>query len=189
MIYIVSGWQRTGTSMMMEALIAGGMDAAWDEEKDKRLRDRYLRDNGTVPNQRYFEFEKQEYRKPGFPKEHEGKLIKALYGVISKLNDGLQYRVIYMRRPQAQIVESLHSSLGRAAVGNTGRQDFVAKQEKAIAWMRSKPGQFLSVDEIWYQNVLAGPAGVFLSLQKSGWPIDSAKAAAIPKKEKQRAVA
>src|SRR3990167_6193895 len=110
MIYIVSGWQRTGTSMMMEALIAGGMDAAWDEAKDKRLHDRYLRENGVVPNERYFEFEKDEYRKPGFPAAYDGKLIKALYGAIHSLNPALQYKVIYMRRPQQEIIQSLASS-------------------------------------------------------------------------------
>jgi hypothetical protein len=189
MIYVVSGWQRTGTSMMMQALIAGGMDAAWDEAKDQRLAANYRRRFGTQPNEKYYEFEKAEYDRPGFPAAHDGKLIKALYGAIPKLNAGLQYHVIYMRRPQHQIVESLVSSLGRGAVGNTGRGDFVTKQEKAIAWMQARPGQFLSVHEVWYQAVLDDPAAVFAQLKDAGWPIDVSKAAAVPDKAKQRFVA
>lgn len=183
MIYVVSGWQRTGTSMMMRALIAGGLEAAFDEEKDRRLADRYLRRNGTVPNEKYYEFEKKEYAEPGFPAKYEGKLIKGLYGVIPKLNPDLRYRVIYMRRPQHQIVDSIVSSLGRAALGTTARPNFVAKQEKAVAWMKARPEQFVSVDEVWYQAVLDDPKKVFEALN---WPIDSVKAAAVPDKDKAR---
>lgn len=189
MIYVVSGWQRTGTSMMMQALIAGGMDGAWDEEKDKRLADRYLRRNGTVPNEKYYEFEQKEYHEPGFPAKYAGKLIKALYGAIPKLNPSLQYRVIYMRRPQHQIVDSIVSSLGRPALGTTARPNFVAKQEKAVAWMKARPAQFLSVDEIWYQAMLDSPATVLQQLADNGWPIAIAKALAVPDKSKQRFVA
>lgn len=189
MIYIVSGWQRTGTSMMMEALIAGGIDGAWDEAKDERLRAKYLRENGVVPNERYFEFEKAEYSKPGFPAAYDGKVIKALYGAIPKLNASLQYRVIYMRRPQQEIVSSIASSLGPRAVGNAGRTNFVSKQEQAVAWMQARPNQFLSVGEVWYREVLDSPEAVFQRLKEHGWPIDIAKASAIPKKEKQRFVA
>lgn len=186
MIYIVSGWQRTGTSMMMEALEAGGMNAAYSTEKDDLLAKKFQRMTGTVPNERYYELDKADYRKDGFPADFEGKLIKVLYGGIPKLNDGLQYRVIYMRRPQRDVCASLSYIWGQKGIGNAGRPNWEQRQEKAVAWMRDRPGQFLSVDEIWYDDVLKDPYGTFKRLALDGWPIDPVKAAAIPDKKTAR---
>ena len=33
MLYVVSGFKRTGTSMMMHALIAGGLDGVYSEQR------------------------------------------------------------------------------------------------------------------------------------------------------------
>lgn len=35
MIYIVSGFMRSGTSMMMQALIAGGMQASFSTQRNQ----------------------------------------------------------------------------------------------------------------------------------------------------------
>ncbi len=35
MIYLVSGDMRTGTSMMMQALEAGGLEAVYNENRDR----------------------------------------------------------------------------------------------------------------------------------------------------------
>ena len=77
MIYVVSGFMRTGTSMMMKALEAGGMDASYKQSRDV-MKDHYA-DEYYNPNiGGLYELEKQDYQKWDFPRDYEGKLIKAL---------------------------------------------------------------------------------------------------------------
>ena len=48
MLYIVSGFMRTGTSMMMKALEAGGLEAAYQQSREA-MRKRYA-DEHYDPN-------------------------------------------------------------------------------------------------------------------------------------------
>jgi len=187
MIYLVSGWAFTGTSMMMEALIAGGMNAAYSEDKDDITNAFYEKRSGVNPKQSYYELKKADQQKKGFPADYDGKLIKFLYGGIPKLNAGLAYRAIYMRRPQAHVTSDLAGVYGTKGVGNASRPNWVKKQEDAVKWMRDRPSQFLTVDEIWYELMRDEPEKVFAKLAADGWPIDPVKAAKIPVREKEPA--
>ncbi len=184
MIYVVSGWVMTGTSMMMESLIAGGMDAAWSKDKDDLVNAQLETRTGLTYDEHYYELDRPEYRKEGFPADYEGKLIKVLYGGIPKLKASLQYRVIYMRRPQPQVVSNIAKIYGMKGVGNANRPNFNLKQEKAIAWMRDRPSQFLTVDEVWHGDLMKDPLYVFKRLALDRWPINPEKAAAIANKDK-----
>ena len=175
---------RSGTSMMMEALEAGGLKAVYSRERDKRLNDRWGELNEEVqylPNERYFELSTDDYLSPKFPKAYEGKLIKCLVGGVLRLPPISQYKIIFMRREQSEIVRSLAAFFGNVESAAES-VSFNAQLDTAIDILRDRRS-VVSLHEIWYEDVLTDPLSVFSSLD---WPIDIEKAAAIPQTSKKR---
>ena len=98
MITIVSGLPRSGTSLMMRMLVAGGFPALTDE---MRTADE---DNPGG----YFEWEriKQLPQQPELMKEAEGKVAKVVSQLLFSLPDSHDYQIIFMQRPLAEVLAS-----------------------------------------------------------------------------------
>lgn len=181
MIYVVSGYMRCGTSMMMEALQAGGLQAAYSERRDVEMNARWG-EQGYVPNERYFELDAYDYRRPDFAQVYDGKLVKVLFGGAIRLPPG-EYRCVFMRRPTEQIAQSLLAFFGEVPdLVESGRLD--AEIERALAILRDRRS-FLQVEEVWLSEVIENPRAVF---ERLGWPIDIEKAASVPNRQKLRVV-
>lgn len=106
-ITIVSGLPRSGTSLMMQMLSAGGMSALTDE---KRTPDE--------SNPRgYFEFEpvKRLRADQAWLSEARGRVVKIIHLLLRELPaDGrFSYRVIFMKRPLDEILASQRVMLER----------------------------------------------------------------------------
>jgi hypothetical protein len=186
MIYLVSGFMRSGTSMCMEALEAGGLEAVYSADRDKRMNDKWGEADSPVPytpNDKFYELDADDYRKSDFPLCHEGKLVKCLWGGITRLPVG-EYRVVYMRRPRNEIRTSLIAFFGNSTP-IVDALDFDQLMERIVSILRDR-ASFKSVDEIWYGDVLADPLRVFRKLADHGWPIDADKAATIPEARRAR---
>ena len=108
MIYIVAGSQRTGTSMMMQALMAGGLQADFDPSRDQM--NAQYGDEDYKPNAGgFYELRKDQYHAVGFPRAHEGKLIKVLNEGVLKIaprSAGDPYRIVFMRRDAEEMRQS-----------------------------------------------------------------------------------
>ncbi len=184
--YIVSGYMRCGTSMMMEALIAGGMDASYSKVRAKRMNDKWGDEDkvhGYQPNKEYYELDPADYKALNFPHDHEGKLIKCLWRGAAVMNNG-QYRCIFMRRPRIEIERSLMAFFGRVA-DPVKHLAFDESIDNVVAVIRDRRS-FISVDEVWYADILNAPGSVFERLANNGWPIDPIKAASVPNHAKKR---
>ena len=176
MIYIVSGFMRSGTSMMMKALEAGGMDAVYSRARDVNMNDRFG-EADYVPNDSYYELDVDEYRRPDFPAPYDGRLVKCLCGGIERLPVG-EYRVVYMRRPADEIRLSMTAFFGRPNAAAM-RHHFDEQMKQTADILRDRRS-FVSVDEVWYADVIANPLAVFTRLAEIGWPIDPVKSAMVP---------
>jgi hypothetical protein len=98
MITIVSGLPRSGTSLMMQMLAAGGMPILSDGERQ-----------ADADNPRgYLEWEriKQLPKDPACIAEAEGKCVKVISLLLLSLPEGHEYRVIFMQRPLAEVLAS-----------------------------------------------------------------------------------
>jgi hypothetical protein len=97
-ITIVSGLPRSGTSLMMQMLSAGGVPVLSDGE---RIADP---DNPRG----YFEWEriKQLPQQPDCISEAEGKAVKVISQLLFALPAGHDYQVIFMQRALAEVVAS-----------------------------------------------------------------------------------
>ena len=105
-VVIVSGLPRSGTSMMMKMLEAGGQAILTD---NLRVADA---NNPKV----YFEFERVKNMKDGdlaWMSEAVGKVVKIVTGLIMFLPSGYNYKIIFMRRDLNEILSSQKKMLGR----------------------------------------------------------------------------
>jgi hypothetical protein len=102
-VTIVTGVQRSGTSLMMRLLEAAGMPVLTD---NVRLPDA---DN---PNG-YYEFEavKQVRQDPRWVPRARGCAVKMVYRLLHEMPREFDYRVIFMRRDLQEIVRSQTSML------------------------------------------------------------------------------
>jgi len=101
-VYIVSGYMRSGTSMMMKSLEAGGMAACYNPEKDKILNNKYARTAYDPNPDGFFELGRKEFEEPDFPDAYRGKLIKVLHWRLESL-PASDYQVIFMLRDPKEI--------------------------------------------------------------------------------------
>ena len=103
MITIVSGIPRSGTSMMMQMLSAGGMAA--------------LTDGVRVPDANnprgYFEWTpiKSLAKNPDIIAAAEGKVVKVISWLLKNLSTQHNYRIIFMRRPLEEVIASQNRML------------------------------------------------------------------------------
>ena len=98
MITIVSGLPRSGTSLMMQMLAAGGVPILSDGE---RVAD--------ADNPRgYCEWEKVKLlpKTPDLIAEAEGKAVKVISQLLFSLPLSHEYKVIFLRRPLEEVVAS-----------------------------------------------------------------------------------
>src|SRR5580704_485411 len=98
MITIVSGLPRSGTSLMMQMLAAGGMPALSDGERKA----------DTDNPKGYLEWErvKQLPKNPDLIAEAEGKVVKVISQLILSMPDGHDYSIVFMQRPLPEVLKS-----------------------------------------------------------------------------------
>lgn len=162
--YIVSGYMRTGTSMMMKALEQGGMETAWDK---RRINPGANRDG-------MYELSEDEIYSPGFPTQYESKVIKLLSTKVRILKPG-KYLIVFMRRNATEVLKSYAKAFKEKPPLIEKSVDEDA--EDAIAWLSQKGGVHLTVLD--YCDVLDAPLATFTALAGAGWPIDPQKAAKV----------
>ena len=174
-LYVVSGFMRTGTSMMMRALEAGGMDACYKQSRDV-MKNRFADEHYDPNIGGLYELERQDYREFGFPQKYEGKLIKALNNAVPRMAvmpHGI--RVVFMRRDTEEIRQSYDAFFDQQ-LRNINHLD--RNMEDIIERIRNRK-DVLSLDVLWYRKVLESPLEHLKTLRMNAWPIDAKAAASV----------
>lgn len=105
-VYVVSGLPRSGTSMMMQMLEAGGLQIMTDD----------IRKPDDDNLQGYFEFEKIKQLKEGNSKWMEqacGRVIKVISALLEHLPDAYYYKIVFMERDLLEVLASQRKMLER----------------------------------------------------------------------------
>ena len=156
MITIVSGLPRSGTSLMMQMLVAGGMTPLADGERQ-----------ADADNPRgYLEWEriKQLPNDPTCVAEAEGRVVKVISRLLLSLPTGHEYRVIFMQRPLPEILASQDQMLRHRGTHKeaTNPAAIAAAFEKHLkevyAWLDSRSN--VRVFRVPYHEVLKQPAEI-----------------------------
>ncbi len=151
-ITIVSGVPRSGTSMMMRMLAAGGMDIVTD----------HIRQADADNPQGYFELERAKKIKenPTFLDETHGKAFKMVSVLLRDLSPNKRYNIIFMRRDMAEVLASQHIMLERRGKDTSTDDQEMAKRfaihlDDITAWLDAQ--QHMDVLYVHYNDVLRHP--------------------------------
>jgi hypothetical protein len=152
-IAIVSGLPRSGTSLMMGMLEAGGMDLLVDG----------IRTADEDNPKGYYEFErvKQIDTDQDWLEDAKGKAVKMIGELLRRLPSTYTYKVIFMRRQMEEILASQRQMLIRRGEPTDAVSDedmarmFGRHLEQVEAWIASQP----KVDALYvsYNDLLADP--------------------------------
>lgn len=155
-VYIVSGLPRSGTSMMMRMLEAGGIQPFTDGERSADI------DNpeGYYEFERAKDLEKDPDR--SWVRGARGRALKVISFLLRHLPDDNAYRIVYMRRHLDEVLKSqdkMLDRLGNAAPGadleamkEAYRNDIVA----ARLFARKVP--YMEMIEVDYRATVEDPA-------------------------------
>ncbi len=156
MITIVSGLPRSGTSLMMQMLNAGGLPVLSDGERKA----------DTDNPKGYLEWEriKQLPKDPSLIAEAEGKVVKVISQLILSLPSDHEYRVVFMQRPLPEVLKSQDEMLRRR--GNTDSNTGTSAIEEAFQrhlievnrWLAGRAN--VQVARVHYHRVLREPKAV-----------------------------
>ncbi len=167
-IYIVSGFPRSGTSMMMRAVEAGGIPCVYSTVGDAN-RNRNTLIPGYVPNPHGF-YEDAPLR--GWP-QHRGKALKVMRDDLTALPTDERLRVVYMRRDPAEIRRSYFGIMSGPHPDPVSFLD--GYEAKVGADLNRLDSLGCEVKVMEYATVISRPAFEFCRLC---WPIDVQRAAA-----------
>jgi len=154
-IVVVSGLPRSGTSMLMRMLAAGGVPALTDAQ---RAADE---DNPLG----YFELEavKSTRRDPSWLDRAPGRAVKVIHALLRDLPPTHRYRIIFMHRDLDEVLASQRTMLERSGRGGASispealKRVFATQLEGARQWAAAQ-GNCASLD-VQYRQVIADPAG------------------------------
>jgi len=154
LITVVSGVPRSGTSLMMQMLAAGGMPILADNLRPA---------DGNNPRG-YFEWEpaKRLLQEPDSVAQAEGKAVKVISSLLFALQPRYTYRVIFMRRPLAEVVRSQAAMIEKlgtkgAALGEEAMIAALNAHLKQVeAWLSTQ--KFITTCPVEYHKLLEAPA-------------------------------
>ncbi len=153
-ITIVSGLPRSGTSMMMKMLEAGGLSPITDN----------IRTADEDNPKGYYEFERVKQLSKGdvaWLPEAQGKVVKVIAALLPYLPAGYHYRVIFMQRAMPEVLASQRQMLIRRGEDpNKIPDDVIAKLfEKHLKQVNDWIGQQPNVErlDVNYNEMLKNP--------------------------------
>lgn len=181
-VYLVSGWWRSGTTMMMRALSKGGLPVLYDAGFDVEVQQRRQEFGNPQPLEKFYEINRQPLERLFSTGMVRGHLIKMF--VPEVLRNTLRfpyydfyYQVVYMHRPIAEIKQSWEKAFPNVAWGYRGDYWNYISERDPIAELNSREN--IELVELNYKDVVADPLAAFELLKEKGWPIDPVKAAGV----------
>ena len=152
-ITIVSGLPRSGTSVMMQMLHAGGVPAVTDQ----------IRTPDDDNPRGYFEFErvKQIRTDKSWLPDARGKVVKMVHMLLLDLPPEYTYRVVFMRRDLEEVLASQKTMLKRQGKTGAALADaqlmkiFNDQVEKVLKWTAERPN--FRVLQVNYRDLISDP--------------------------------
>jgi hypothetical protein len=154
-IIVVSGLPRSGTSMMMKMLSAGGLELATDN----------IRTADEDNPKGYFELERVKELDKGGDKcwlgEYRGKVVKIISFLLRELPNDFHYKVIFMHRNFEEIIASQNKMLVRRGEPTDEANDekmiqLYRKHLRKVKFMLESGGNFSAIDAS-YRDILDRP--------------------------------
>ena len=180
-IYVVSGLPRSGTSMMMKMLEAGGL--------------RILTDNIRTADddnlQGYYEYERVKQLREGdvdWLKDAGGCVVKVISALLEYLPTGQYYKVIFMEREMMEILASQRKMLERRGKPGNPAEDgkfadlYGRHLEKVKTWLAGQEN--MDVLYVRYNEMVKEPLRLADEVAKFlGVPVDVKAMGEVPQEQ------
>jgi predicted AlkP superfamily phosphohydrolase/phosphomutase/tetratricopeptide (TPR) repeat protein len=158
-LVVVSGLPRSGTSLMMQMLAAGGIEPLTDGRRTADL------DNPEG----YYEWEdvKKLPKNPRLIEQAAGKVVKVISALLPSLLPPHRYTIIYMVRPTEQVVDSQWAMLARLGQNpKSEKQHLIEVQEHHSRQIRQALAKSDRVRllEVSYPDLVTDPGPVIATL-------------------------
>lgn len=153
-IVVISGLPRSGTSMMMKMLEAGGLSAMTDS----------LRIPDADNPKGYYEFERVKQLDKGdtsWVPEARGKVIKVISALLKYLPNNEKYKVIFIRRNMPEILASQRKMLVNRGEDPDKMDDaqmamlFEKHVQQIEQWLKDQPN--FDTLYVHYSDILSDP--------------------------------
>ncbi|MFN2137873.1 MAG: sulfotransferase [Candidatus Promineifilaceae bacterium] len=171
-IIVVSGLPRSGTSMLMKMLDAGGVPPLTDN----------IRTADEDNPKGYYEFERVKALDKGdtaWVADAHGKSVKVISALLKHLPADQSYRVVYVRRNMDEILASQRKMLVRRGEDPDKIDDaqmaalFEKHVQQVESWLRQQPN--FQVLYVHYSDILADPEKESLRINEflgGGWNVE-----------------
>ncbi len=155
-IVVVSGLPRSGTSMLMKMLDAGGIAIMTDRERVADVDNPH----GYFEHERIKDLEKETDK--SYLREGRGKALKVISFLIKDLPDDNDYRVIFVRRDLDEVLASQNKMIQRIGTTDTSAEEEAMKEAYRNDIVRTrllcKKRSNFALIEIHYSATIANPA-------------------------------
>jgi len=161
-IILVSGLPRSGTSMIMQMLEAGGIEIISDGER-----------RADVDNPKgYYELEavKKTKENSSWLDRAPGKGVKLISQLLYDLPEGTTAKVLFVRREMGEILASQQKMLERRGGSGAAIDDaemarvFAGHVHDVLAWVAQREG--LELLEVSHADVIGEPGKVAAEIQR-----------------------
>lgn len=187
-IIVVSGLPRSGTSLMMKMLDAGGVPVWTDGVREADDQN----PNGYYELERVKDLDKQPDRR--WVREGRGRAVKVISALLEHLPADNNYRVILMRRDLDEVLASQRAMLVQRGEAGGAERDPALKTayDRHLRLVRHllQSGSCFAVLEVDYADVIADPAASAARVNAfvgGGWDIARMAAAVDAKLYRNRA--
>lgn len=177
-IIVVSGLPRSGTSLMMNMLAAGGLPALTDSLRGA---------DDDNPNG-YFEFEPVKKLAADGQSEWlsraDRKVVKIISALLEYLPNSYHYKIIFMERDLKEILASQRKMLSRrherARIGDAQMEEQFQKHLAAIKyWLARQPN--MDVFYVDYNKMMSDPEDYYQAIADFlAFPLDIPKMRSVP---------
>lgn len=175
-VTIVAGLPRSGTSLLMQMLAAGGIPALTDNIRQA--------DHDNLRG--YWEFEpvKQTAKDPSWLAEAPGKVVKMVFRLLYDLPANYRYRVVFTERKLEEVLASQRAMLVRQGKQGASLSDeqlarvFTGQVDQCLTWLAQQPN--FSMLKINYNALIGDPLPEALRMNEFlGSNLDVAAMAAV----------
>jgi hypothetical protein len=179
--YIVSGYARSGTSMMTRCLDLGGIPAYYDKAHVvKAGTNKYGSYEVSLKEGKSDEAAATKWASMF---QHPDMVVKVLLEKIKHIPTTGEYRIVFMLRDPEAIYKSYMQAWGDAyyrVMIDANRIKKPVDYHKLIAKTQDMLAEKENVEVIpvQYESIVADPLPYFLLLEQKGWPINPHSAAA-----------
>ncbi len=150
-VIIVSGLPRSGTSLMMQLLDAGGIEIVTD----------HVRTADTDNPRGYYEFErvKKVKQDPSWLPQTRGKAVKMVSQLLYDLPPSERYRIVFMERDLGEVLDSQEKMLRRLGRESAPRDEmtraYALHLERLHCWLTKQAN--MAVLRVGYGAIVAEP--------------------------------